>query len=590
MRGLNTLPIAAAVLVAGCGGGGGGVNSAGSNPPAPGGGSTPVNTTIGDLRANQNFTNTASASQVAFDLTTRTTITGGVAPGALTVSYDAASKTYTVAAGGQSSAFAPGDIVGSADGETRYRKSTAAGRELLTLVTEPYTGTKANQYVGLGYWQRNVLTGSRQDTYLSTFTYGFETPASAVPRSGNISFTIDVFGLSATTGYEPRVFQGNGSFVADLMSGVFHAQAYNHETGLLSGDTISGGGVELVAAGHLSSSDGQFSGNAYYGGTNGKAAGTVNGRFYGPAGQEIGASFGGVAPDGSIFNGAFTGQRDATPTLENLTLTNMVTKQFFYDSSARLSYTSFDDDAAEPYARSRQLGGQLEWLNADTFNYGPGESDLVSGKFTVQDKIPSSDPNFTSYHKVINDNDVYLDLYKPGAGNTELALTYASFGLWRASQHHGVVNQDDRVYLAYGIETPAGLLAAKTGTAQYTGVAYGAGGNERTGAHYEIKGTSTFAVDFGAHKLSGALALNGTSINGGASLDFGTFDFGGSIYEFSRYNLTPFAAPGYEYGSLVSRFYGPDGEEIAGSFSLVVPEGRAGVGTYIAGVAAARRP
>ncbi len=585
---LAPLPACLLLLLAACGGGGGGVGSAGSSPP-PTGGTTPGNTTIGDLRNSQTFTNTAAATQVLYDLDTKTTLSGGKAAGALTVSYDAASKTYSLSSGAQSQQFTPAEIVGSANGETRYQKTGGGGRDYLTLVTTPYSGTTANQYVGLGYWQRNALNGSRQDTYFSTFTYGLETPAAATPRAGHASFTIDVFGLASTPGFEPRVFQGSGTFFADLMTGVFSAQAYTTETGLLSGSGIVGGGIEVNAAGRFSSSDGQFAGNALYGGTNGRIAGTIAGRFYGPAAQELGASFGGGDANGASFNGAFTGQRDAAARLANQTLTNMVTSQLFYTQEANLTVTSFENDVSAPYVRSTMMISQLNRQNAETFTYSPGRSDLAGGAFTLTAQVASADPNFTAYQKSFNGQEVFLDLYKPGSANTELALTYASFGGWRGSQRGGVVTQSDRVYFAHGLMTQAGLLNAKTGTARYAGVAYGAAANEASRAQYDVTGTSSFNVDFGAQSMTGALALRGKSTNGAADVDFGTFDFATRIGGFTGESVAVFTAPGVEYGRLSTRFHGPDGEEIAGPFSLNVPLGRPGERTYIVGVAAAKR-
>lgn len=601
MRGLSMLPVAAVcALLGACGGGGGGVSGAGSSAPPTGGtptpsGSTPTptpsptNTTIGDLRASQTFANSAAATQVAFDLSTKTTVSGTAAAGGLTVSYDAASKTYALSNGAQSQQFTATDVVSSTGVEVRYQKTSGATRDYLTLATTPYSGKAANQYVGLGYWQRNLLAGSRQDTYFSTFTYGFETPASAVPRIGNASFTLDVFGLASTPGYEPRVFQGSGQFLADLANGIFSAHASTTETGLLSGNGVVGGGIQIDAAGHLSSSGGGFAGSALYGGTNGRIAGTLIGQFYGPNAQELGASFSGSNADGASFTGAFTGQRDANTQLANQVLTNLVTSQLFYTREANLTVTSFDNDVSPSYVRSTTMISQLNRQDAEAFNYGPGRSNLAGGAFTATAKVASADPNFVSYRKTFNGQEVFLDLYKPGSTNTELALTYASFGRWRGSQHNGVVTEADRVYFAYGLETPAGLLGAKTGKAHYNGIAYGAAANEKTRAQYDVKGTSQFDVDFGAQILTGQLALQGKSTNGTSDIDFGTFTFGTKLGSYTGEAVAVFEQGNTQYGSLSTRFFGPDGEEIAGPFTLNVPLGRVGEQTYIVGVAVAKR-
>ena len=586
MRLNHLLPITCLALLAGCGDGGG-VNSAGSNSPTPPPAAS--NTTLTNLLASQSFTNDAATTSVAFDLTTKTTIGGTAQPNTLTVSYDASSKSYTLSAPGRSQTFAPGDVSASSADDVRFQKTDGTNRDYLTLVKVPYTGTVATQYVGLGFWQRNFVTGTRQDTLFDTFTYGLTTPASSVPRTGSASFGIDVFGLSATPGFEPRKFQGHGIFGIDLAAGVFSTNTFLTETGLLSGNGITGGGVQLQGSGHLSSTDGTFSGNALYGGQNGSVAGLLTGRFYGPAAEELGASFSGSNADGATVTGSFTGQRDTTIPAANETLTNLLAGQLFYTQEAILTLTTFDSNAAPAQARTTTLTGQLNRQNSDTFSYGPGESDLPGGSFTATSVVASSDPNFTAYDKTINGQDVRLELYKPGGSNTEIALTYVSFGRWSSSAKNGVVTQASQDYLTYGLETTANLLSAKTGTAHYAGVAYGSGANQYTGATYAVKGTSSFDVNFSNQNYSGALALKGTPTNGAAPADFGSYTFAGPLSRTTAGSATSLVQNGTNLGTLTQRFYGPVGEEIAGPFTLITRDANGNAATAIAGVAIAKR-
>jgi hypothetical protein len=573
-------------LLAGCGDAGG-VNSAGSTPtPTP----TPTNTTLTNLQASQSFTNDAATTNVAFDLTTKTTIAGTAQTNALTVSYDAPSKSYTLTAPGRTQTFASSNVAATTTGDVRYQKTDGTNRDYLTLVKVPYTGTAATQYVGLGFWQRNIGTGTRQDTSFDTFTYGLTTPASAVPRTGSASFGIDVFGLSATPGSEPREFQGHGSFGIDLAAGVFSTNTYLTETGLLSGNGITGGGIQLQGSGHLSSSDGTFSGDILYGGQNGSVAGLLTGRFYGPSAEELGASFSGGNADGATVTGSFTGQRDTTAPAVNETLTNIVAAQLFYTHEAVLSATTFDGNVSPEQVRTTTLTSQFNRQNSDTFTYGPGESDLPGGSFTATSAVASTNPNFTAYQKTFNGQDVRLELYKPGGSNTELALTYASFGRWSSSSKNGVVTQASQVYFAYGLETTANLLSAKTGTAHYAGLAYGAGANQYTGAAYDVKGTSSFDVDFLHQNYTGALALKGTSTSGAAAVDFGTYTFAGALSHTTADSAASLVQGGNAVGALTQRFYGPGGEEIAGPFTLVTRDANGNAATAIAGVAVAKRP
>lgn len=565
------LPVMAIFFLLGaCGGSSGGIEGPPPPPPPP-----PTNTTLTDLKYSQSFANDAASTKVAVDLTTKTGVSGTARQESLTISYDAAAKGYTVTVDGRSQSFGQADIQVSNAGEAIYQKTDGANRDYLTLVKIPYSGTTPTQYVGLGYWQRNVTAADRLNIDYATFTYGLPTAATAVPRTGTAGYSVDAFGVVSTPGQEPRTFDGRGAFSVDFGAGVFSTQAYLTEATLVTGNGVSGGGIELTAAGHLSASDGRFSGNVLYEGWFGFAGGQLSGRFYGPDAEELGASFAGGNAGGMAFTGSFTGQRDGTVRPENLTLTNLTQPQLFY--------TQF----------GYGLVGQLNRQDAETFTYGTPTSDLYGGQFTINDKIASADPNFTAYRKSFTGSsgsqDVALKLYKPGPGNTELALTYASFGHWSTSVPFGTGQSPVNQYFAYGLETPARLLSARTGTGRYTGVVYGTGSNFQAGTLYAVKGTSRFDVDFTAQSYSGALTMAGTSTTGGAGVDFGSFDFAGKFSPYVAGTTVSLMRGGQGVGQMDTRFFGPDGEEIAGPFSLNVPQGSAGAGISISGVTAAKR-
>ena len=577
------LGVFSATALSGCGGGGGSISSTPAPPPSPPPAAS--NTTITNLVASQNFTNDDARTSVAFDLTTKTTITGTATSTPLTVSYDASSGSYTLSGSDATEVFSKSDVTSSASGEVKYQKTNTTGRDYLTLVTTPYSGTTSNKYVGLGYWQRNTTAGTRQDTLFDVFTYGLATAAGATPRTGSGNFAIDVFGLAAIPGVEPRVFQGKGSFNVDWAAGVFATNTYLTETGLLSGSAISGGGIQLQGAGSLTSGTSSFKGNVVYGGQGGTIGGQLSGSFYGPAADELGASFAGGNSDGATVTGGFTGQRDTTLPAANLTLLNMPSAQLFYTQEALLDYTSFDaGSGGTPYARTSTLVSQLNQQNSDTLSYSPGRSDLAGGTFTATSLVPSADPNFKTYKKTFNGQDVTLELYRPGAVNTELALTYASFGRWTGSVKSGVATTASSDYFVYGLETPTGLLSGKTGTAHYSGIAYGAAANETTGARQDVRGTSIFDVNFTTQSYSGSFALHGTS----QAVDFGSFTFANKLSATTAASQASLMQNGLDVGALTSRFYGPNGEEIGGPFTVNIPD-PAGTGrTAIAGIVLAK--
>ncbi len=578
--------VSAIIVLSACGGGGGGGGVISTPGPAPA--PAPTNSTITDLKASQTFANDASSADLAFDLTTGTTITGKGSADPLTIRYDAASNSYSLAAGPRSQTFSPADVTVNTTQDLEYQKTTGSSRDFLTFAKVPFTGTVATQYVQLGFWQRNIITGARQDTFFSAFTYGIDTPAAAVPRTGTAVFGIDVFGLSSSPGKEPRTFQGSGTFSTDFGAGVFSAHSFLEETELLSGDGVTGGGIELTAAGRLSATNGTFAGNMVYGGFNGSVSGSLAGRFYGPAGQELGAAFSGANADGATVNGALTGRRDNAAQADNLTLTNLVKPQLFFTREALLEVRRFDGQT-DISLTSMNLVSQFNQENAETFSYGPGISSLPGGLFTINDKVASVDPNFIAYRKTFAGREVMLELFKPGAVNSQLALTYASLGRWSTSEREPAYTTASQVFFAYGLETPARLLAAKTGTGRYAGVVYGAGANRQTGAIYDVTGTSQFEVDFSSQSYSGFLGLLGAGKNGTASVDFGSYNFSGALAAFTAETAVDLIRAGQNVGTMSTRFYGPGGEEIAGNFSLFTPAGSPGAGTTIVGATVAKR-
>ncbi|MBO0749964.1 MAG: hypothetical protein J2O44_06000, partial [Porphyrobacter sp.] len=274
MRYKLTVVAVLSAFLAACGGGGG-ISSTPTPAPAPS--PTPTNTTMNDLRANQTFASDAGANAVSFDLTAQTVASASKAPGDLIIHYDAAAQSYTVTFGGTSETFLPSNVSATTSSDTQYALSTATGHDYLTLVKVPYSGNPAGQYVRMGYLQRNVITGSTQDTDFATFTYGLDTPVGSVPRTGSAGYKVDIFGLASTPGHEPRIFQGPGTFATDFASGVFSMQSSSlTDYDLLTGGGVYGGSVFLNASGHLSASDGTLSGLVAFDGQYGKIPGTLS--------------------------------------------------------------------------------------------------------------------------------------------------------------------------------------------------------------------------------------------------------------------------------------------------------------------------
>lgn len=564
--------------LAGCGGDGGGVNSVSSTPAAS-------NTSLAALRASQNFTNNAATGTAAFDLASSKTLTGSTAVAPLTIAYDAASNSYTLSIQNRSQTFTPANLSSSASGQSLYTKSDGTNSDRLTLISASATGasTTGPQYVGMGFWQRSTSSGGTQNTTLDIFTYGLDTPANAVPRTGQAAYSTSVFGLATTPGYEPVAFQGTGRFDVNFLTGVFSTSASTTETGLVSNNGISGGGIGITGSGHLSSNDGTFSGTVGYGGQNAKGQGALTGRFYGPTGTELGATFSASGTDGSAASGAIVGLQNPSLAASNLGLTSLVADQLYYVQGEELFLTK--PATGNTTAFALPYASQAQQPLAGGFSVGTPAA-FGSQIFAASDQVAASQPNFTSYQKTLSGQSATLDLYKPGAANTELALTYLSFGRWNASapQNDGSI-YNITYYFTYGFRTDASAIAARTGTASYNGVAYGAAFNAATGAAYDVTGTSNFNVDFSHGTYSGGLALKGSGSAG--ATNFGTFGFASTLSSGAAVaaNLTQ---GGSNVGTMNPGFFGPAGEEIGGPFQISMPNAQAGKPTTIAGVAVAK--
>lgn len=548
---VKALIASSSIALSACGGGGsGGVASTPAPIPLPT--PAPTNASLAELTQSQSFTNDSSSLAATFDLTTRTTIDGKLAPETLTIRYDATTKAYTVTAGSRSQTFTQTDVTRREADLVEYRNSAGSG-QILSLFTE--TGATAKRkYVGMGFWQSNSEVTSRQSSDFSAFAYGLPTAATAVPRTGSAAFAIDVFGAVIAPGIEPKSFSGSGKLSLDFAQGQFSALASAYEYGLGTGGGASGGGIELRAGGLVSSSDGTFTGNAFYGSTLGNSAGTISGRLFGPQAQEIGATFRTSNAAGMAAIGSLAGSRDASASVDNLTLTALRSEQRFL---------TFGGGAI----------GSITLIGPDTFDFVGYSSDMVGGRFTANEKVTSSNPNFTAYEKT-GDNGygpqkVRVELFKPGTANTEIALTYSSFGKWTGSGSNNVGSH----FFSFGFQTADGLLLARTGRARYEGIAYGSGLNSDASASYDIKGTTSFDVDFSSQKFGGSLALAGIERTTGARADFGAYTLAGDLFLQRSYLLGAITRGASRVGDVWGEFYGPNGQELGGSFYLNAPAG-----------------
>lgn len=573
---LSGLATIAALLLAGCGGGGGSGST--PTPPAP----IPTNTLITNLVADQTFNGSAGTTDTTFG-PGGAVVTSTSAPGSISVSYNAAAKSYSVSIAGRSQTFTPADSVsGSREGEQVFMKEASGLKERLTLVTSPRLGTTSNRYVGMGFWRQSRLDPTTQPERVASFVYGLQTPNSAMPRTGQGNFLIDVYALSSVPGFAPSSLDGTGRFDIDFMQGAFSTDTYLKETDLVTGDTRVGGSLRLIGSGLLSSSDPTFSGYVTLETRHANMSGVLSGRFYGPNADEIGASFTVTDRAGGTAAGSFTGQRREGAPQVNLSLANATVAEQFLAPGATLTF--LDYTLSDPQARISMREGGLANKLGGNFRFLPGLSSLPIVDFTSAMLVPGA-ANFDTYRTTVDGEAVKLELYKIGQANSELALTYVGLGRWQTNIFIGITQREYQSFV-YGLETPARLLTARTGTGRYDGVVYGSAANPTTRAFYDVRGSSRYDVDFSRQTYSGFLQLRG--LKDDETVDFGRYEFTGSMGYMAESSASLTYA-GEHRGELRSRFYGPKGEEIGGRFTINVPASVHPGGTAIAGATVARQ-
>jgi hypothetical protein len=205
--------------------------------------------------------------------------------------------------------------------------------------------------------------------------------------------------------------------------------------------------------------------------------------------------------------------------------------------------------------------------------------------------VASSRPNFTTYQKAVRGAPTELDIYKVGSSNTELALTYTSFGIWsQGSTQPGM--ELDQIFIPYGLATDVNVLLGMTGEGHYSGVAYGSAIDGAQLTRYDLTGTSSFDVNFSSHTFSGSFDLNGAGLNGAANRGFGTFDFSGTLWgQTVQDNEGTVTQAGASLGNINVQFNGPKADEVGAGFNLTIPDSTGGVelsSTKIGGVLVAK--
>lgn len=192
--------------------------------------------------------------------------------------------------------------------------------------------------------------------------------------------------------------------------------------------------------------------------------------------------------------------------------------------------------------------GYVDPLTTRSLSYAPADAVPASGNFTVYQHV---DPGFASYVD-------RLQLFKAGAANTAIALTYVSFGIQEVSNGTTFLQRD---YFIFGAPTSP---VPTTGSATYAGIVDGTYNKSSLGQTYLISGTSTLTADFAAATVGTTMNFTGTNVlSGQPGLTAQTFTGTGLIAALNNRqfggNFSGMGLPGG--GTFEGNFYGNQAEE-----------------------------
>jgi hypothetical protein len=202
----------------------------------------------------------------------------------------------------------------------------------------------------------------------------------------------------------------------------------------------------------------------------------------------------------------------------------------------------------------------------------PGAQTGVSVSYGSAQRLATQpDARFTEYRTTSGANGTVLRLYKPGSGNSELALTYASFGIWDQTQtpDSNGKNYVNRIYFTFGIPSPGFF---RSGSATYSGIINGSAGSGAVGSDpFSVNGNFSFNFDFAADTLTGTFSPVGTNSRTGATTNFGTYALTqgkGPLSTGAGFASALSLGAAGATGQLVGSFFGPSLDEIAGRFAI----------------------
>jgi len=474
---------------------------------------------------------------------------------------------------------------------------TTIGNSLTTKVVytiDPFT------YALPGLWG---VSKSDAVTY-AAFTTGLETPVGALPSVGSATYRGDAFALVFTP-TKLVTAGGDASFSVNFstatLTGLF--------TNMLAFDgNATGAFNDVTLSAHLDSTTDSFSGqtSANSSGAEGlslksNATGTVEGKFYGPTAQELGAVW-------TLSDGTSTVIGSAGATSAPLPTVGAAAPASSGPTPqptvlAQAGGGAFDGSGTSPAGQSfPAISSTLQFTASGVASPNIPQSatlivDVSSASSTlVRLLVPSVnlDAVATFSHNLATAGNG--GSFGGGGGDyaSISGLSYTSLGMWtHTSEGPFDLPQNVTAYVV-GYETP-GSAVPQSGSATYSGAGAVKGvilqpdGVHIAGAN--LSGDATLTANFAAGSVTGAFtnmkANDGVDtpwndVSVAASIAAGTNRFNGTTHVTTQ-PASPYALKGSATGSINGAFYGPAADNIGAIWSL-----NDGTATALGGVAVKR--
>ena len=491
-------------------------------------------------------------------------------------------SSYSLVTPTGSITFTPSDIDQARSTATIvvYVKEQGNETNVLTLTRPGTDGVLTYRYVGGAFWERAVNNTTSVDASLDAFVYGVPTAGDDVPVSGQANFAVDLLGAIAAT-ENVSSLAGRGTITVDFGSSSLILVG---TMDLISEGSVVESGILFAGDAKLAST-GKFSGSFKFD-QFGLFEGDLAGMLFGPAAEEIGATFSAKSSDGRLAAGAIIGRRGAadTPVTQfedgGVLFSTFPQSQSFEASSNSLAFT-FNGAPGQSQTTGNFSNISLNGGGNALFRY-----DRATNTYTIQssDSVRVYDLATNSFRFLGPQDEASTGFFGIDNGEFRLSLSYTKQGTLAFR------SGDDYLYesFIYGIGTdPADVPT--TGAAVYD---LDVGGVVAATAYRNpmlFNGRGTMTVDFAAGSLTGYSPLEYEEyafISGlFGETAIGDWRFEGNLAaDPSNFAGTVTMTGIGDYsGEGRGQFFGPGAVELGGTFEAADGSGNSAIG-HFAGV------